>query len=198
MKKLKAGFFVYPAVHLRASALNSTNNTPGGEPPTPDEPKNHFNRLDGFPLREIARVLAHSEPKALFKFKATCRQFRGVIDQKTECIAKVRNNGLAVKFASAELKNDSEVVLAAIGQTCFAIEHASDTLKNDPEVVLAAVKKYGFLLKFASNDMRNNPAVAIAAVSQDGWALEFAPDALKFASDELQRHPSIISAANSY
>ena len=113
MKKLKAGFFVYPAVHLRASASNSTNNTAGGEPSTPYEPENHFNRLDGFPLREIAKILAHSEPKALFKFKATCRQFKDATDQKTECIAKVRNNGPALEFASDELQRHPDIISAA-------------------------------------------------------------------------------------
>ena len=47
-------------------------------------------------------------------------------------------------MAGTELKNDCEIVLAAVTQNGIALLHASEELKNDREVVLAAVTQNGF------------------------------------------------------
>ena len=46
---------------------------------------------------------------------------------------------MSLMYASADLKNDKEVVLAAVKQDGYSLAHASDDLANDKEVVLAAV-----------------------------------------------------------
>ncbi len=48
-------------------------------------------------------------------------------------------NGLALFHALDALKNDSEIVLAAVTQDGRALELASGASKNDRKIVLAAV-----------------------------------------------------------
>ena len=51
------------------------------------------------------------------------------------------SNGLALKYASDELKNDRTVVLEAVKlSNGLALEYAFDELKND-EVIIKEVKK---------------------------------------------------------
>lgn len=50
-----------------------------------------------------------------------------------------KKNGLALYYASDELRNDKEVVLVAVGNDGWALRYASKELRNDKEVVLEAV-----------------------------------------------------------
>ena len=52
-------------------------------------------------------------------------------------MAAVKQDGRALSYASAALKNDKEVVLTAVNQDRNALRYASDALQNDKEVVLA-------------------------------------------------------------
>ena len=94
-------------------------------------------------------------------------------------IVKVRQNGRALRFASAELKADRGVVLAAVGQDGRALYYASAELKADRDVMLAAVGQYGRALEYASAELKADRGVVLAAVGQDGSALEYASAELK-------------------
>ena len=50
-------------------------------------------------------------------------------------IAAVRRNGLALGYASAELRADREVVLVAVQQDGGALKHASPELRADRELM---------------------------------------------------------------
>ena len=56
-------------------------------------------------------------------------------------MAAVKQNGEALRYASAELKGDREVVMAAVKQDWRALEYASEELKGDREVMMAADKQ---------------------------------------------------------
>ena len=60
-----------------------------------------------------------------------------------------------LRYASAELKNDKDIVLVAVAQDGDALQYASEELKKDKEVVKAAKK------------------VVMAAVAQNGRALRW-------------------------
>ena len=47
-----------------------------------------------------------------------------------------------LEYASKELQNDREVVLAAVTQNGYALNFASEELKRDREVVLAAIVEF--------------------------------------------------------
>ena len=53
----------------------------------------------------------------------------------------MQENGWALRYASVRLKNDREIVLAAVQQNGLTLELASDELKKYREIVLAAKSK---------------------------------------------------------
>ena len=90
-------------------------------------------------------------------------------NDKEVVLAAVAQAGLALRYASAELKNDKEVVLAAVAQDGRALHRASAELMNDKKAVLAAVAQDGRALEDASVKLRNDKEVVLAAVAQN-WA----------------------------
>lgn len=78
-----------------------------------------------------------------------------------------------------DLRNDKELVLHVVKVAGRELEFASDALKNDPEVVLAAVSGAnqcnGSSLQYAAEPMRDSKEVVLAAISgYDGQALAHA------------------------
>jgi histidinol phosphatase-like PHP family hydrolase len=197
------GIDQHTSAHREDYALNETNSNAHVESSTRQVCEASLNQFDNASLQDISKILSLIDPAALFRFKATCKQAKSVIDQRTECLAKgrrfvlehashpewkndrevvlaaVEQNGLALEFASDALKNDPLVVLAAVEQNGRALEFASDALKNNRRIVLAAVELNFWAFQFASDALTNDREVVLAAVKQDGWALAFASDALK-------------------
>jgi hypothetical protein len=56
-------------------------------------------------------------------------------DNEQIVLAAVKQNGLALQFASHELKNDIKIVLEAMKSNRDAFQFASETLKNDQEIL---------------------------------------------------------------
>ena len=56
----------------------------------------------------------------------------------------------ALQFASGELREDREVVMAAVVQNGYALEYASEELRGDREVVMAAVAQTGSAFEYAT------------------------------------------------
>ena len=73
------------------------------------------------------------------------------------------------------MEADKEVVLAAVQQDGLALQFASEDLRADREVVLAAVQQHGLALQYASAELRADREVVLAAVQQNGEALRLAP-----------------------
>jgi hypothetical protein len=94
-------------------------------------------------------------------------------------LAAVTQNSLALKFTSDELKNDHEIVVAAVNQNARAFQYASDEMKNDREIVLAAMNQNGDALKHASDELKNDREIVLAAVKNKGTSLCFVSKELK-------------------
>lgn len=127
--------------------------------------------------------------------------------------AAVRHNGLALKFASKELRGDYDIVRTAVEQHGWALAFASKTLRNNPDIVLTAVEQQGCALQYASDELKNDLDIVLTAVIQDGWSLEYASDylrddfnvahaavtqdswSLKYASDSIKNNHAIVMAA---
>ena len=60
---------------------------------------------------------------------------------------------------SDNLRNDPEIVLAAVNQNGRALQHASGKLQNDREIVVAAVNQDRRALDYASAELRNGPEI---------------------------------------
>jgi hypothetical protein len=82
-------------------------------------------------------------------------------------------------FASARLKDDKSIVLAAVRNGCWSLIYASDRLKDDYDVVMAAVNKHGANLRYLSDRLKDDEAIVLAAVNQNGTVLQFASDRLR-------------------
>ena len=134
-------------------------------------------------------------------------------------LAAVTKDGSYLKFASDKLKDDKEIVLAAVANNAleypfkYALEFASEKIKDDREIVLAAVTKSGSALEFASDKLKDDKEIVLAAVTKYGGALEYASTklkddrefilaavtnggfALQYASDKLKDDKEIVLAA---
>ena len=103
----------------------------------------------------------------------------------------MRAYGNALYWASETLRNDREVVLAAVSpseevrvnyspyELRFTLKYASPELQQDRVVVLTAVSHNGLALQFAPSELKKDKAVVLAAVRQNGEALRWAPAELK-------------------
>ena len=106
-----------------------------------------------------------------------------------EALTAVKADGMALTYASPELRADREVVLAAVQQEGWVLKHASPELRANREVVLEAVQQEGWALEYASPELRSDRAVVLAAVRHKG-------DALEYASEELQADREVMMAAH--
>jgi hypothetical protein len=125
----------------------------------------------------------------------------------------VNQNGMALQFATENLKKDENVVKNAVNQNGMALQFAIENLKKEKNVVIEAVKKTGMALQFASDNLREDEDVVIEAVKQNGMALQFTTNnlkkkknvvieavkktgiALQFASDNLREDEDVVILA---
>ena len=90
-----------------------------------------------------------------------------------------------VQFASPELKNDPEFMLA-VTLECIEkpesnsspLKHASSTLRDNRDFITKAVQITPYALKYASRRLRKDIEIVMTAVKHDGRALQFANPAL--------------------
>lgn len=103
--------------------------------------------------------------------------------------------------AQAAFANDKEMLMATFEASSHhhecSLQYASDELKDDKEVVLAAVSssiasfggnndgQYNGSLSHASDNLKNDEAVVLAAISQSEKALDHASELLKVDKDFL-------------
>ncbi len=73
-----------------------------------------------------------------------------------EALTDVTEDGLALKYASIEMKNSREVVLAAVTQNGMALEFASPNLRENKEVVLVAVTQTQYATEFTTPELRRD------------------------------------------
>ena len=118
--------------------------------------------------------------------------------------------GPALQQVPAELRNDKEVVLAAVQQDGRALKYASDALRSDAEVALAAIEAHGLALSYT--DLQHDKKFVQLAINQNVKVLKhlvFSPfykemvmmavrqdgNALRHASRKLKNDREIVLAA---
>jgi len=82
-------------------------------------------------------------------------------------------DGRNLEWAAHEMKNDYEVVLAAVScptqYNGSSLQHASDSMKDNKDVVMAAIAGYdGQALGHASKRLKGDAGVVRAAMTQSG------------------------------
>jgi predicted nucleic acid-binding Zn-ribbon protein len=100
-------------------------------------------------------------------------------DDKDVVMAAVKQRGCAIKYASEKFKADKEVVMAAVKCEGDALQYISESLKADKEVVLAAVKQNAFAILNASEIFKTDKEMILAVVKCNGSALQCISESLK-------------------
>jgi len=93
--------------------------------------------------------------------------------------AAVSIDGMALMYASDELINDREIVLAAVDENALAMMCASAELKNDESFVREAASLGGNALMYASDELKNNREFMKEMISKEARNIQFASDELK-------------------
>jgi len=95
----------------------------------------------------------------------------------------------ALQYVSEDLRNDREVVLAALGSledsipkrrpSARSLQYASEELRDDKEVVLEAVRRNGQAIQFASGRLQRDPDVIAAAIEENPAAINNIPHPIR-------------------
>ncbi len=110
------------------------------------------------------------------------------MSDKATVLTLVKKNGMALEQASAELKNDSEVVLAAVEQDPKGrpLQFASAELRRDKDFVRKTMDVNSYSIEFASEELLADRDFMEAIPQEDH------PDAWTHASKELRDNKEFI------
>jgi hypothetical protein len=109
-------------------------------------------------------------------------------DDSNVVLAAVTNQGLALQYASERLRDDETIVIPAIAANGQAFQYASDRLRGEKKIALEAFKTAGDQLQYASEELRDDFDVVLQACKQ-------CPDALQYASDRLKDDEFFLTSA---
>ena len=120
-----------------------------------------------------------SRPKR-YTIRSSINNPNDMIVSKDLLISLVLKDKSLLKFIS----NNKDFMIALVLKDSSYLQHASDDLKDNEEVVLAAVIKSESTnswksFSFASERLRNDPGMAMAAIAKDYRALQYASDEIK-------------------
>ena len=105
-------------------------------------------------------------------------------DNEEVVIAAVTKNSTELQYASPRLKDDQKFILQIIilknGKPgSIILEHVSPNLKKNFNVVLAAVYASGYELEFAHEFLKENSTVVRTAINNTASSLRFASEEMK-------------------
>ena len=112
---------------------------------------------------------------------------------KKDVLGVVKYNGDLLQNASPDLKDDFEVVLAAIqskNHLAAPLQYASIRLRDNTEIVTASTKHNPyFTLQYTSDRFKDNEEIVMACVMKSGGT------AFRYASKELRNNLEIAKSA---
>lgn len=114
---------------------------------------------------------------------------------KALVLAAVRQIGMALNYVDALLRCDREVVLAALADSGHVLKYADPSLQKDREVVIEAVRKNGLALEFAHPTLRADKEIVLIAIQQNEYALQFADSSLQADHDIVLKAVTICGTA---
>lgn len=99
--------------------------------------------------------------------------------EKAEFIKCIKEGRLNLQNVPQELRDDRDVVLAAIEKNGLDLQYAAKKFQNDPTIVLVAVKQNGLALEFASEELRNKNEIVIPALCKTLHAFQHVSNRIK-------------------
>ena len=102
----------------------------------------------------------------------------------------------AFQHAGIDIKYDKPTVIAMLQRYPENLYCVESALKEDNDVVLAAVKQLGFLLRYAGKSPRNDYEVVMTAIFNHPLAINYVSDNLKqndtFMLDAVRKNPAAL------
>ena len=83
-----------------------------------------------------------------------------------------RRHNCELELVSQELRNDTQIVVAAVTRCGRNLEFASENLQADQTVVLAAVTADVSAIKFAAESLRGDPSFMLAVLEAEAASYE--------------------------
>lgn len=136
----------------------------------------HFPHLNSSQALMLAVLKYHPRGPLYHSLHYASKELK---DNKEIVMAAVSQDGSALQYASKELQDDKDIVKAAAAKDRNALKYASERVRNDKKTIMVAVTQFGYALKFASKGLQDNDDIVMAAVMRDGHALAFASKRLK-------------------
>ena len=119
----------------------------------------------------ILEAMRQGSRYVLRRFAMSAASPRLKLDKELVLTA-IANSGSQAKYVllslhESHLRDDPEVVLAAIMEDAGALEEAGPTAKNHRETVMAAVTRNGWALQYAGDNLKRDRGLVLEAVAQD-------------------------------
>ncbi len=76
----------------------------------------------------------------------------------------VQDIGTSLRYASNKLRDNYDIVMAAVSRNGWSLKYASEELRDNYNIVMVAVENCGTSLEYASDRLQNNYNIAIHAV----------------------------------
>ena len=118
-------------------------------------------------LRNDYEVAVEAVKNNYSAFRYMSDKFRNTYEIALAAVGYYYNSELL--FASDELRNNREIVLAYCSRTTYNKIYA-----DDYEIVLKSISSNGQSIKYASDRLRANREIVLTAVKKDGKALKYA------------------------
>ena len=127
---------------------------------------------------DLMHDVVRRHPAALYYAAENVKRNRPIV------MAGLRRNGRILAFASEDIQTEKRLVLHAISMargfnTGLSLNNVHVSLKDDDEVVRAAVSAHAFNYGFTSDRWRDDMDLTLSAVRRDGSQLYFASDRLR-------------------
>lgn len=135
-----------------------------------------YNKIHPRIRGEIERILEELSEQPEKAFTEMNYKFRGL---KKIALAAVISDGLLLNELINDLNDDYEVVLEAVRENPMALEFASSRLKDDESIVLTAISLNPNALKFASQRLKNDENFIIKGIMIDPFCIIHATTNIK-------------------
>mmetsp|Transcript_116957 Transcript_116957/g.214252 ORF Transcript_116957/g.214252 Transcript_116957/m.214252 type:complete len:330 (-) Transcript_116957:62-1051(-) len=151
-----------------------------------DELKAEIERLEGTP-RELQRLLQNgSVISGSARLPSPSAHGDSIsvslhrLDPRREKAARALSEGkVELEDLSEDLRDDFDVVLAAVTADGFSLQYAGDDLRSDRSIISAALQETGLALQCAPAEAQMDRSVVLEAVRQHGSAMQYAHISLR-------------------
>lgn len=144
-----------------------------------------------------SRLLTEEEKELLiglaYKKSVDIEKYTEIFSHNLSMMARlVRINGLLLKYASLEIKENNEVVDISIKQNAEAVEFAADKYKENKEFIKNLLHTNQSLFRYASETLRQDKEYVLDLLKQDYNSIG---TLFKYVDDKLKEDREVVTSA---